>query len=333
MWLAVLTVLVLLVSTGVWFNRGSEKIVTAFALGLAAIVGALVSVLFFGAPEAIHKALSTKVTIDGTSYLPADFIGLEGTSNLPTDIIQFGAIPDVNVNLARDELRNHPELRAADDTLGMTIYHHLLQRGIVSWLQEKYVKSWETEVFPWDLGENHGYMFTSKSTPSTVYGPEELARRMGGNKFAHLYGPFGPSDGLAVPPGTELTVTPHRDKQLGEVGKITLKNRFSIITIETRAADSHLGLGSYALLFGLSQDQSNEFRANRYFVTIDASFRWFLAGNPDMPKYRRGASDIATGLENQFDERVIWSGVRDYVLLRRELALQPAPRAIRPNTR
>jgi hypothetical protein len=332
MWLAVVTVLVLLVSTGVWFNRGSEKILTAFAVGLTAIVGALVSLLVFGAPAAIRKALSTKVTIDGASHFPADFIAFEGTSNLPADIIQFGAIPE-STDLARDLLRNHPELRASDDTFGMTLYHHLLQRGIVRWLQKKYVWSWEAEVFPFDLGEIPGYMFTSKSTPSSVYGAEGLARRMGGNKFAHLYDAFWPNQ-LAVPHRTELYVTPpHQDKELGEVGKITLKNRFSTITIETRAAGSQLGLGSYALLFGLSEEQSNEFRTNRYLVIIDASFTWFLAGNPDMPRYRKWASDIATGLQDQFDERVTWSQVRDHVLLRRELASQPAPRAIRPNTR
>jgi len=304
-----------LATVGVWLNRGSEKIVTTFGLGLAAIVAASISVLVFGADEPIHRAFSSIVTIDGTSHLPFEFIG-------------FSAIPIMNLISARDELKKHPELQDADDTVGAILYHHLLQRGIISWLQEKYPMSWEAEVFPLDLGESHGYMFTSKSVPSMVYKPTELAQQMAGNKFADLPGPFGPALGLAVPPATRLKVTsPHHDKQLGEVGKILLKNEYSTITIETRHAADQRGVGSYALIFGLSEDQSNALWTHQYLVIVDASFRWFLAGNPEMPRYRKRALEIATGLENQFDERILWSKARDSFLLRRGLTLQLVPTA------
>jgi hypothetical protein len=78
-------------------------------------------------------------------------------------------------------------------------------------------------------------------------------------------------------------------------------------------------------LFGISEPQSNALRTLVYFVIVDAHFTWFLVGNPEMPKYRKWASDIATGLESQFDERAVWSKARDYALFRREIALQSIP--------
>jgi hypothetical protein len=292
-----------LAAVGVWFNRGSEKIVTTFGLGLAAIVAASISVLVFGADAPIHRAFSSKVTSDGTSHLPFEFTG-------------FSAIPAGDLISAADELKEHPELRDADDTLDATLYHHLLQRGIISWLQEKYSTSWEADVLPVDLGESHGYMFRGKPVPSMVYKPTELAQQMAGNKFARMPGPFGPTVGLALPPGTKLTVTsPHWDTQVGEVGTIVLKNRYSTITVETQFASRRPGVGSYAQIFGLSEDQANAVRTNLYLVIVDASYRWFLAGSPEMPRYRKWASDIAAGLENQFDERILWSKARDSFLL------------------
>jgi hypothetical protein len=222
-----------IVSAGLWLNRGSEKIVTAFCLGLAAMIAASASVLIFGAPEPIHKAFSTKTMIEGQSYIPAEFVG-------------FSAIPLADLLRVRDELTSHPELGEPEDKSGATLYHHALQRALVSWLQQKYLKSWETEILPYDFGEAHGYVFTYKSTPTTNYGADQLTRRMAGNKFAHLQ-PFGQNLGLAVPPGTEMAITPpHHDERLGEFGKITFTNRYATITIETREAGFQTGVGSYA---------------------------------------------------------------------------------------
>lgn len=82
--------------TMVWLNRGSEKIVTTFLLGLVATFGALMALFFYGADEPIHKAFSSAVMIDATSHLPFELLG-------------FTSLPMENLILTRDEINKRPE--------------------------------------------------------------------------------------------------------------------------------------------------------------------------------------------------------------------------------
>ena len=51
-----------------------------------------------------------------------------------------------------------------------------------------------------------------------------------------------------------------------------------------------------------------------YIVRFKADFsRWF-SGNPDMPKYKRWATQLANELKQQFDEEILWRRIKeDYV--------------------
>lgn len=137
---------------------------------------------------------------------------------------------------------------------------------------------------------------------------------MAGNQFADIIGPFGGSKefGLATPKGTELDITaPHMDAAVGEISIIKLCNRFCTITVETRRSMSMVGAGSYRMMLGMNQEQAQEaIKTDQYTVVISATFSRLLTGHPEMPKYKKWASDIANGLEAQFDERAMWSKTR-----------------------
>ena len=294
-------------------NRGSEKIVTTFLLGLVATFGALMALFFYGADEPIHKAFSSVVMVESASHLPYELIGF---TNLPLDTLIS----------ARDKFKAHPDLRDASDSEGTSLYHHALQRAVISWLELKYPNSWEVDLLPYDLGESHGYFFVGKPGPARTYKPVEIAQRLSGNKFADLQGPFGPapSVGLALPPGTELRVTPpYLNKQLGETGMISLVNRYCTIHIQTRQSGGRRGIGSYAYILGLDESQDNLLWTNQYTIIVDVTFQRFLTGSPDMPRYKKWASDITDGLRMQFDEQVAWSNLKDFYLLHKTTPFQP----------
>ena len=218
---------------------------------------------------------------------------------------------------ARDLVQAHPELRDRDDDQGVVLYHHLLQRSLISWIQQHYPTTWEVDTFPLDFGDAHGYMFASKNVPSQVFSGSELSQRLAGNKFASLNGPFGPNLGLALPLRTTLEIIPPRqDSQVGHMGRIVLKNWYCTIAIETRRASGMRGIGSYATLIGLTEQQDNAIWTNQYIVIADVAFAKFLAGHPDMPRYRKWASDIISGLVEDFDESVAWPRARDAFILK-----------------
>jgi len=310
--LAVFSITALYLGAIVWayVNRSSEKVVTTLFLGVAALIGSLLAVAFFGSEPPIRKVFSTAIIIDAKTHLP--FEALPHTS-----------LPWMAAIQARDKLKAHPELMPdpKTDAFAQTLYHHLLQRAIVSWLEEKYPKTWEADVFPMSLGETSGYMFQSKQVPSRLYPENELTEKMSGNAFADITGPFGASEnfGLAIPKGTELDFSPpHKDSAGGEISTLRLRNRFCTISVETRGSMSMVGAGSYRLMLGMNQNQAQEaMKTDQYTVVISASFSRFLAGHPEMPKYKKWALDIANGLEAQFDERAMWSKSKEWLLLHR----------------
>ncbi len=293
-----------------FFNRDSEKIVTTLWLGVIALIGSTVAVVWYSSERPIHKVFSVPILIHADTRLP-----LEG---LPYPVLPMGFAIS-----ARDELTSHPDLlgEPKEDSFAQSTYHHALQRAIIYWLEQKYPATWQTDVFPMTLGEMSGYGFQSKKVATRLYLPSELKAKLSGNKFADIRGVFAGGDkfGLAVPKGTELTVlAPHTDVAQGEISSIELHNRFCKIIIDTRGGMSMAGAGSYRLLFGMSQEQAQEaMKSDQYVVQVTATFNPLLAGNPDMPDYKKWATDIENYLETQFSDEVVWSKTKDWLLLHR----------------
>lgn len=308
---AAATVLYVLALCWAYMNRGSEKIITTLCLGVVALLGSLFAVVLFGSEPEIHRVFSTAIMLHADTRLPFDAPFF--TTMDPSIVIQ-----------AREKLQAQPNLLpdATKDSFAQNIYHQLLQRAIIAWLELKYPNTWEAEVFPLNLADSTGFMFQGKPVPSRVYMPEELAKKLTGNVFADLRGPFGGGNsvGFAVPVGTGLEIlTPHNDRSAWETSRIRLSNKFCTLAIETHVAGGMVGAGGYRLLLGVTQDQAQEIvKTDQYTITISAQFSRFLAGHPEMPKYKKWALDIADGLQSQFDERGMWSRAKEHMLLYRE---------------
>jgi hypothetical protein len=291
-------------------NRDSEKIVTTLFLGVTALLGATVAVILFDAERPIRKAISVPIIIHADTRLPVE--------GLP-----YPVLPMLASIRVREKLTAQPELLpdVKTDSFAQNTYHQVLQRAMILWLESNYPSSWQVDIVPMTLGEVSGYSSQNKQGVSRVYLPDELRGLMSGNQFADIEGPFAGSGklGLAVPEGTKLTVTPvHNDPAQGEISNITLRNRFCTITIDARIGMSGVGAGSYRMLFGMSQEQAQQaFKFDDYSVVISVAFNPFLVGNPEMPKYKKWATDIADGLEAQFSDQVVWPKTKDWILFHR----------------
>ena len=114
-----------------YVNRDSEKVITTLFLGVTALFGSLLAVAFFGSQPPIRKVFSTPIMIDAKTHLP--FEGLP-----------FPALPTLLTMQARDKQKARPELipDLKTDAFGQNLYHHLLQRALIAWLEEKYPKTW-----------------------------------------------------------------------------------------------------------------------------------------------------------------------------------------------
>jgi hypothetical protein len=306
-WVA--TALYVVAITSAYLNRGSEKVVTTLGLGVVALLGSLIAVALFGSEPSKRMVFSVPIIIHADTRLP--FEGLA-----------YPVLPMEFAIQVREKLTAHPEFLPdpGTDSFAQSVYHHALQRAMIYWLEQKYPVTWQVNEFPMTLGEISGYSFQSQQVPSRLYLAAELKTRMSGNKFADIEGIFGNSKfGLALPKGTELTIsTPHFDPDQGEASSIRLHNRFCTITIGVRDGMSMVGAGSYRMLFGMSQLQAQQaMKSDQYIVVISTTFNPLLAGNPEMPSYKKWASDIASGLETQFGDEVVWSKTRDWLLFHR----------------
>ncbi len=310
LWFLAATALYVVAMVLAYMNRDSEKVITTVFIGVAALIGSLLAVALFSSERPTRTAFSVPIIIHADTRLP-----FEG--------IPYSALPMGFSIRVREKLTAHPELLPDPnkDSFAQSIYHHALQRALLFWLEQKYPATWQVDVFPMSLGEISGYSFQSRQVPSQIYLPAELKARMSDNKFADIQNDFGNSDklGLALPKGTSLAVSaPHLDSNQGEVSSIKLHNKFCTMTIETRTGMSMVGAGSYRMLFGMSQEQAQQaMKSDQYIVVISTTFNPLLAGNPEMPNYKKWASDIATGLETQFGDEIIWSKNRDWLLFHR----------------
>ena len=111
---------------------------------------------------------------------------------------------------------------------------------------------------------------------------------------------------IVLPPGTRVRiVAPHHDSRLGEVGEISLQNRYCNIIIATRRMGSFGGIGEYAVLGGIDNLLSDKIQALTYELTYSVRFTRWLSGSPALPVQRTWAETMLAMLHDNFDEQVI----------------------------
>jgi hypothetical protein len=292
----------------IWVNRGSEKIVTGAVMAIIPFALAIImGVLVFGGEPSIVETFSTNFFYDHERKLP---LASGWLAHHRSDVSPF--LPFAPGAL----LKIRPELFAsAEDPTGQTLYHHLLQRGILDWMTTRYRGSWETELVPFDIGNTRGERFgpAPGSLPSHILSTADLKRLFSGNWFEEIDWPIPPQ--LAVPPGTTMTVTPPSRKEGAmEYGDITLRTRFVTLSIRTEAAMWIRSVGSYQQL-AATQAEAERLGTAVYVVRIRAEFTRWRSGHPDMPRYKAWVRQIGDQLKARLDERAIWQQVKEDYLL------------------
>jgi hypothetical protein len=277
----------------VFINRDSEKIVTAAVpLAFAAFSG-LALIFAFARQEPISRVFPVSFAFQVADKVPIT--------------IPHRPIPWVQLFLI-DELRQREPkaLEEQPDVQGMLVYHEFLQKALVDWIASRHFKHWRMELLLFDGGPGAGTearwsgMPDAKEELTDVLSVEELQSIFSGNRFASVHSDFGT---LAVPPGTSLSV--EVPKEAGATGKILFRNRYCEITIQTSFSASTMGIRNYSRLLGLP-DFTPGYWTQGYIVRIEATFSPWLVGHPRMARIRQWATGIVNGLQNEFDEQVIW---------------------------
>jgi len=286
-------------------NRDSEKIVTAAVPLAFAAFAALALIFAFAREQPI-----TRVFPVSFSYQVAD--------KLPLAIPDR---PDAEQLWFVDQIRQRDPkaLEEKPDTQGELVYHEFLQKALVDWIATRHSGHWRMELLTFEAGPGAGTqsrwspMPDAKEETSRILSVDELQRIFSENRFAGVHEGSGR---LALPPGTTLNVeTP---KEAGATGKIRFKNRYCEITIQTSPSMGMLGVGAYSTLLGIPVSAPG-YWTQQYIVRINATFSPWLVGNPWMAKVKQWASGIVDGLQNEFDEQVVWRKTLENYMLRKHL--------------
>jgi hypothetical protein len=299
-------------------NRASEKVVTtALPIMVVGPIGVILSIWFLGAQEArVTETFPTVFMYQRDSKLPA---------NLPWFLLarRFYWALSVPAEL----FKQHPEARADPaDPNGWLLYHHLLQRALLDWLGQTYRGTWQVEILSFETP-----MARQKTIQPAEPTPEphvvSIDSVLVGNKFAGIRTEISPQ--IAVPPDASLTVVPpHFDQKTGVTSEIRIQNKFCTLSIETQEMSMMPGIGVYGAMAGLSDAENASLTTAAYVIRFKAEFCRWRSGDPEMPKYRQWAKQMATELKAQFDEQAMYQAAKDdYPLLKviPAQAAQPKP--------
>lgn len=205
------------------------------------------------------------------------------------------------------------------DAQGHLVYHEFLQKALVDWIATRHFGHWRVELLLFEGGPGAGTQGQFSPMPdankeaSKVLSTDELQRIFSKNRFASVHTGFGR---LALPPSTTLNVeTP---KEASATGKVRFKNRYCEITIQTSPSMGLLGLGTYSMLLGIPPSTPG-YWTQQYIVRIEATFNPLLVGNPRMALIKQWANGIVNGLQNEFDEQVVWRKTVENYTLRQHL--------------
>ncbi len=311
---AIMAMLILAAFVLVFINRDSEKIVSA-AIPLALATFSALALIFAFAREGPM-----------TRIFPVNFL-FQVRDKQP---IQIGARPYPHQLFFFSELRQRNPDALEDAADSRVIYHEFLQKMLVDWIAMRHFGHWRMEILQFEAGPGWGTqsrwgpMIDADREPVKILLPEDLERIFGENRFASLYSGFGK---LALPLGTTVSVkTP---QEPGSYGEIRFKNIYSEITIQTSSTGWAAGLGAYSMLLGIPvtapefTTQQRDYRTQEYIVRIKATFKPWLIGHPRMALIKQWVAGILNGLQEEFDEQIVWRKTVENIRLNQDLSSQP----------
>lgn len=145
----------------------------------------------------------------------------------------------------------------------------------------------------------------------------DLERIMEGNRFAKQH--LMPLELVLPPNGTLTVIPPRKNKQGLQQGLIELSTPFVTVTIKTRPLWWGVGLGEYRMMTDLPVGKDQElFGGYNYEMQVSAKFNRLRAGHPDMPLYRKWASQIISELKEDFDEELILKNAKEQFLFTKQ---------------
>jgi hypothetical protein len=144
----------------VWQNRGAEKIVTtAIPVAVAGLIGIALATFVFGAIGPVSEAFPVAYLLEKDSRLPfapADILPLRPES----EFIMFGIREAIQrANTPDSDVEKFLPAGGDQSAFSQRLYHHVLQRAIIDWLQARYPGHWRMEFLPMALGGTTGYIF------------------------------------------------------------------------------------------------------------------------------------------------------------------------------
>lgn len=277
----------------VFINRESEKIVTASIPLAFAAFAALALVFAFAREEPVTRVFPVTFCYQVEDKLP---VAIPGRS------LQGGSLALVDwIQQQNPKALDEPQ----DVSPGLLVYHELLQKSLIEWISSRHSGTWRMELlrFEFPAGHQEGHFqpeSDAKEEASEILSVEALRQKFIGNRFANVG--FGPGS-LALPPKTSLEI--HPPKAQAEYGEIRFKNWFCEITIRTSASSGMSGVGAYSILFGV-YPPTPDYWTQQYIIRITATFSPLLVGHPRMALIKRWAAGIIDGLQQEFDEQIIW---------------------------
>jgi hypothetical protein len=290
----------------VYENRGSEKVVTAFtSVAISAFAAVCLAVFLFGGQQGIDSTFPVCFFVDKGTGLPVSLQGRPATDIGPH-------LPGL-----ADTLKAQPSLYSEWDKHGPHVYHVVLQRLILDLMFSVYSESWKITFTNYDLPFFELTQIRKDNSPvlSKTFSVRDISLLFDSGDVGHRSVLFKGDENpiLHMPPKTEITIEAPKkaDKFGNEIGKITIRNRYCAISIETRQVLYAEGIGEYALLGEKPTIPVERIESPLYDLTFHAEFSRWLAGNPELPQYKVWATTMLAVLEGDFNEEKILSVARE----------------------
>jgi hypothetical protein len=196
------------------------------------------------------------------------------------------------------------------------LYEEFLQRLLIDWIASRHSGTWRADISRVNAGsasmETWSSLSDASEYESTILTTAELEQKFRGNRFARVRS-FG-SGALALPKGMTLIIEKSQRKTPGS--KIHFKDAFCELTIKITFSGGSVGLGGYAILVDMPLGFSQQHYWSEIFtVQLNASFNRWLMGHPKMTAHRAWAEQIIEGLENAFNEELIWRQTIENIML------------------
>ena len=282
----------------VYMNRASEKVISgALPIALAAIVGVFLTIFVFADEPAVSRAFPV------TFFYAAD----SGAPISPPFRRNHN-----DVFLVARLLKETPG-KANDGTQGMVLYHHLLQKALFEWIVFRHAGAWDSEHLSFDFGGKlqQSDPVRGRAEPSVKRDRAEIEKILSGNWFAKdVMMPVG----ITLPMGTDIIILPPSIDS-----EIRFTHPVCTLTITTTPSSWGVGIGAYHTFTPLSMDESQKFYKHAtYVVRAVVSFNRYRIGDPRLPLIKRWANQIIDGLQNEFDEQIIWREARDNFILNQQ---------------